>query len=707
MKRLIGLVPLWIPLLVLVAVLIVQLQYPSLFLTLRNFVFDGYQHWQPRQDAESPVIIVDIDDASLKRLGQWPWPRTKMASLVERVEQMGASAIALALLLTDPDRSTPNEFLSPHFNDPAIRRLAELLPDHDDLLAESIAKAPVAVGFYLSPIAGDEPPPVHKAGFAFAGPDPTAHLPSFEGAICTLPRLVAAAQGNGALNFIPGLDGRVRRVPFLIRHKDGLYPSLAAEALRLALDRPSYTLKSLPGKGDLLMRVGKTTVPLNSRGELWIHYARLRPEQYIPAWRIFDDNLETDIIHNAIVLIGASASGLADRHMSPLGDSITGVEIHLQVVEQVLNQSFLSRPSWGNGAEIVVQVLLGLALIALVAYAGAVWGALLVSLSVAAAFSWSAYAFAEHGWLLDPLSGSATLLAVYIVALVTRYIKAEKERRWIQRAFSSYVSPNLVQHLIQHPEDLRLGGERRECSFVLTDLADFTPLIEGSDPAELTSLINEYIDRMTAIAFAHDGTLDRIVGDAVAVMFSAPVAQPNHAQRAVACALAMDEFAHQFKKRKRAEGLPIGETRIGVHSGMVIVGNFGGSSQLDYRALGDAINTASRLEGANKFLGTRVCVSGATVRQCPGFTGRPVGVLHLKGKAHGIEAFEPVTPSEERSRAILRYQESYRSLEQDDGCAERLFAILDQEFPHDPLIRFHLRRLREGERGTTIVFQGK
>jgi adenylate cyclase len=290
---------------------------------------------------------------------------------------------------------------------------------------------------------------------------------------------------------------------------------------------------------------------------------------------------------------------------------------------------------------------------------------------------------------------------------VTRRLQAEREQAWIRHAFSSYVSPNLVQHLIEHPDELRLGGERRECSFVMSDLAGFTALVEASEPETLLALLNEYLDGMLAIAFRHDGTLDRIVGDAVAVMFGAPVAQPDHAARAIACAREMDEFARAFSAEKRAAGVALGNTRIGVHSGAVIVGNVGGRNVLDYRPLGDAINTAARLESVNRHLGTRLCVSGDTARLCPDFVGRPVGTLVLKGKTQGVPAFEPATPEAAEAPRFARYMAAFGLMERDDPAAIDAFAYLVAEAPEDGLAAFHLERLRRGERGSLIVLGEK
>ncbi|MGI9551943.1 MAG: adenylate/guanylate cyclase domain-containing protein, partial [Aurantibacter sp.] len=234
-------------------------------------------------------------------------------------------------------------------------------------------------------------------------------------------------------------------------------------------------------------------------------------------------------------------------------------------------------------------------------------------------FDWGiADDFINALFLMNIIGISLLVFAIqyYFVSKRTLFLKLlEDKNQWIKDAFSAYVSPNLVNHLLKNPEELKLGGERRECTFVFTDLVGFTPLIEKSDPETLVADLNEYFEGMIDIVFRHEGTVSKIVGDAITVMFSAPVIQEDHAERAVACALEMDAYAQNFAAEKQKKGIDMGRTRIGVNTGNVIIGNMGSKNQLDYRALGDAINTAARLESANKQLGTRVCVSETTVEQ--------------------------------------------------------------------------------------------
>lgn len=283
----------------------------------------------------------------------------------------------------------------------------------------------------------------------------------------------------------------------------------------------------------------------------------------------------------------------------------------------------------------------------------------------------------------------------------------ENKHRWIKEAFSAYVSPNLVEHLIKHPEELNLSGERRECTFVFTDLAGFTRLVEESNPATIVSILNEYIEEMTLIAFRHEGTIDKIVGDGMAVIFSAPVFQEDHAQRGLACAMEMYRFTQSFAERKRKAGIAIGHTRIGVNTGSVIIGNIGSKSQFDYRAIGDAVNTASRLESANKQLGTHICVSRSTLSHAPDFPFRPIGSLMLAGKSQAVEVGEPIDSARADSDWLSDYAAAFHLLEQEDPRAMAVFSELNARHPEDELIAFHYNRLQSGILSSEIVMNGK
>jgi adenylate cyclase len=411
-----------------------------------------------------------------------------------------------------------------------------------------------------------------------------------------------------------------------------------------------------------------------------------------------------------IVLVGSSAAGLMDLRASPRAEVIPGVLAHATALEQVLSGQHLSRPPWAQGLEALL-LFLGSMTVGLVALGAPVRRAALVlatGLAALAGGSW--FAFTAGGLLLDAINPALAMLAVFVLGGGVHAWITERRQRWLRTAFARYVSPNRVAHLVANPGLLQLGGQRQVCSFVFTDLTDFTRMMETGDPALAVAQLNEYLDGMLAIVFRHEGTLDRIVGDAIAVLFSAPVPQADHRQRALACALDMHAFAQAHARDRQAEGVDWGNTRIGVHSGEVIVGNFGGSRMFDYRALGDPVNTAARLEAANKHLGTRVCVSAAIFEACAGTTMRPVGRVLLKGKQQALEVATPEAALEVADCAPLQaYLDAVQVLRAGEAAADALavFEALARDFPRDPLVALHLGRLRAGEASDLIVLGEK
>ncbi len=281
--------------------------------------------------------------------------------------------------------------------------------------------------------------------------------------------------------------------------------------------------------------------------------------------------------------------------------------------------------------------------------------------------------------------------------------KADAERA--QATLSRYFSPNVATALAKDPDCLSPGGERRFATFLFTDLADFTSLVEITDSDVIVDLLNDYLDHLAQIVFEYDGTVMKVVGDAVHAIFGAPVDQADHARKAVDCALAIDRFAVDFQKRMNAKDIPLGVTRIGINSGQAIIGNFGGDYFFDYTAYGDAVNIAARLETANKPLGTRICASENVVKQITGFEGRPAGILLLKGKSQMLKAFEPLTSEQFSSPENAKYLEAYRKLEEGDVGARQAFAALVGQYDNDPLTMFHLSRLLAGETGAEIDFE--
>ena len=665
---------------------------PIAIQVVQNITFDQFQRWSPRVQGAHSVTVVDIDDASLERIGQWPWPRDTVAALTTQLNRAAPAAIAYDILWSEADRQHGN----------------------DALLAQSFATGNVVIGFAMQRERGNMTDgivvPPQRARYVIAGASPSGFLHGFDSAVDALPALRTAAAGYGALTFMPDADGLIRRVPLLLRRGGEIVPSLAAEALRVALHTDNYLLRTDMAAGLTDVRIGKYVIPTTANGDIWIHYAKDARSHSIPAWKILAGQLTESALAGQIVLVGTSAQGLMDVRFNPLGGVLPGVAIHAQILEQIMGGGVLARPSWSTAAELLALAVFGMAIGLL-----ALTSAALVALMYAALFMillWSLawLAFDHAGLLLEPALPSIVVAASYVAASVVRHVMSERRHRWIKTAFSRYISPNLVMYLIKHPDQLELSGRRQECSFVFTDLTGFTRMMEMIDPQQAVMLLNGYLDQMTAIAFAHQGTLDRIVGDAVAVMLSAPVAQADHRQRALDCALEMQRFSVQYVAQCQISGVDFGRTRIGVHTGYVIVGNFGSSSMFDYRALGDVVNTASRLEGANKYLGTWMCVSAETFSGCDGVQARQIGQLLLAGRQTAITVYEPIDPLatlQPDSDYVRAYQLAYQSMQAKDPRAAEAFKLLQAQRTDDTLVHFHLHRLATGQVGDVIELAAK
>lgn len=695
-----------VPLIAIAAALVAYRLEPLPLRALRNAAFDQYQRWDQRVHADSPVKVVDIDEDTLAKVGQWPWPRTRVAELLRRLQDAGAASVTFDVVFSEPDRTSPSAALDTWRPPEALRRSIAELPDHDAVFAKQIAQGRVV----LSHVLRDDMPMPRDFSYPFTirtkGPSALPYLHGYRGSVVALPALQAAAAGHGSFNFSPDSDGIVRKAPVFLRMGSEIVPSMAAEALRVALGAQTYLLKTSPedGAGVESVGIGNFTIPTTREGEVWLRFTRGWQSRTIPAWKVLAGEVPAAALKDNIVLVGTSAAGLMDLRFSPLGGTIPGVEAHAHMLDQIVADDHLIYPNWAPALEMALIVFGGL----LVGFVGLSSTALAATVTVAAILAAAGggawYLYTSQGLLLDPATPGLALIVTFAGSSLYHHVMSERRQRFLKRAFARYVSPNRVAHLVENPDELQLGGTRRECSFIFTDLAGFTTVMEKLDPAAAVALLNQYLDRMVHIAFEHEGTLDRIVGDAVALMFSAPLEQPDHRARAVRCAEAMHRFAAEFAAEQKARDIAFGVTRIGVHTGEVTVGNFGGQNFFDYRALGDPVNTAARLEAVNKFFGTLVCVSEATLSGAPGVAARPVGKLVPKGKTEPLKVFQPLFSADvEHCAPLEEYLEAYDMMVKDDPSAVEAFAQLALRFPSDPLLKLHVRRLRNGELGDTIA----
>ena len=422
--------------------------------------------------------------------------------------------------------------------------------------------------------------------------------------------------------------------------------------------------------------------------------------------------LPKDWFAGKVVLIGSDLP-LVDRHRTPfvaaLGSregELPGVVTFAHAIAQLMDGR--QPPHMGFAGDVTLILLLSATGLLFALFDVSMVGKGFAYVIGLALFWAGGAAVYRYGGVMIPLLAPTISFAVGS-SLGIAYLgrRDRRQKHFIRGAFSHYVSPAIVDQLVENPSQLDVGGERRELTYLFTDLANFTSLTESTEPSVLVPLLNEYLDGLCEIMFNHGATIDKIVGDAVVGFFNAPLDQANHQARAVATALALDAFGQAFVAKQAEKGLEVGITRIGVHSGPAIIGNFGGERFFDYTAHGDMVNTAARLESVNKHLGTRICISGVTARACANVAFRPVGALVLKGKTEGLEVFEPLADGEVDSAATAAYRKAFELLQNNHSGALEGFREVLELNPSDPLAKFHISRLEKGQSGATIVMEEK
>ncbi|MFH0984989.1 MAG: adenylate/guanylate cyclase domain-containing protein [Candidatus Omnitrophota bacterium] len=638
-----------IPALILLAVLALQYSFPSQIESVRAKVFDVFQMIKPRVYQDTPVRIIDIDDESLEKFGQWPWPRTILAKLVTRLAAGGASVITFDGVFPESDRTSPQNML-PIWGEGAtselLRAQLEMIPDHDTLFAKAIAKAPVVLAFGLT----NEPHarlPALKTGFLEHGTGKDRAMnhirPIFKGAVVNLPDLEKAARGNGCFNMGAEWDNIVRRVPSIFRLNDILYPALILETMRIYQGASAYkiTLAGATGEtsfgentGLVSVKTGLLDIPIDAMGRIWLYDTGYKKERFIPAWKILsDDNALREMGGEKVLFIGASAMAMKDLRATPLNPRAAGVEVHAQIMEQMFLGDFLERPDWASGLEFTFLTLLGILLILILPRAGAVRCAVIAFLAIAGAFGVCWYAFVRWHFLIDPVFPSFAVFGIYLASSFLNFLGTERERGQIRGAFGRYLSPALVERLAKNPGQLKLGGEIRPMTFLFMDIRNFTGIAENFTPEELTQFMNSFLTPMTDIILQRGGTIDKYMGDCIMAFWNAPFEDKDHALHACESALMMQEFL------RTTQGFEKVRVGIGINSGNACVGNMGSEQRFDYTALGDEVNLASRIEGLSKNYGVTAVVGQNTLAASPGFATIEIDLIRVKGKTKPVKLF--------------------------------------------------------------------
>jgi adenylate cyclase len=588
---------------------------------IRVRTFDFFQRIDPRQKTARPVTIVDIDDKSLEKFGQWPWPRTRIADLITELTRLGAVVIAFDAVFSEPDRLNPADAADTFRNlDEDTRAKLRALPSNDEVFAEAIRKSRVVLG---ESGAAEEMAALDKTlpvtGLAMLGEEPQRFMFEFPGLLRNTKVLEHAAAGRGLFTIKPERDGIVRRVPMIMLAQGQTMPSLSFEMLRVATGSGTILIKSEKA-GIKSLGIKGFQLPTDGNGQLWVHYARQDPSLYVPVMNVLEKTVAPEMIAGKLILIGTSAVGLNDIKTTPVSQNMPGVEIHAQILESALTGDVISQPIYGIAVEFATALLFGLLVIAFAPLFGPVTLVALGAAFATALIGTSAYFYMQHRLLIDFTYPLMSTTAIYLTLIFSSFVREQQQRRQIRSAMGRYVSPALVEQLAQSPEKLVLGGEEREMTIMFSDMRGFTSISETykNDPQGLTALMNRFLTPLTNAILNRKGTIDKYMGDAIMAFWNAPLDDKDHELNACEAAVDMlarvDELNQAREQEAKEEGRPFIPLNIGVglNTGICVVGNMGSDQRFDYSVFGDSVNLASRLEGQSKEYGFPIIVGSKT-----------------------------------------------------------------------------------------------
>ncbi len=669
------------------------------------------------------IALVTIDEKSLDELGRWPWPRIRVAQLLDALVKAEAKVVGFDIVWAEPDENAELKNLSALKQKLAKQKLlnrdlenyfseAIKKADSDRILAESLGYSRRAIlgyffHFALKDGSGSEKktpqkdlPALSSFNLVKFTSEEAAKVPLFEAeyAEVNIPVISEAAEGAGYFNIFPDRDGTVRWIPLTIKYQDRYYCALSLAVLQKFMDNAPLALR-IAEFGVEQMRLGNLLIPTNEEGRLLINYRG--PQKTFPHYSA------TDVIHGRvpekafrgkIVLVGATAIGIYDMRVTPFEHVFPGLEIHANVIDSILQRQFLYRPNWITLLDILAIVVIGVILGLFLPQVKALWGALIGGLFFFSILVLGKFLFEAQGVWMNNTYPLLNLVLVYLGVTGYRYMTEEMEKKRVRGAFQHYLSASVVEEMLKNPEKLKLGGEKKDLTVLFSDIRGFTSISERMTPEALVKLLNEYLTRMTDIVFKYDGLLDKYMGDAIMAVWGAPLDQPDHARRACHTALDMVQELRKLQKKWTAEGLPLLNIGIGVNAGPMVVGNMGSDRRFDYTVLGDSVNLGSRLEELNKIYGTNIIISEMTYGRIGGeFLARELDSVRVKGKDQPVKIYEllahktKVPPEQEALAtdfqvALIEYRKGNW-----EKTRETLQAIL-AKFPQDGPAKLYLER---------------
>ncbi|MHB1174754.1 MAG: CHASE2 domain-containing protein [Sulfuriferula sp.] len=654
------------------------------------------------------VVIVNIDEKSLKQIGRWPWGRDKLAELTTRLfEHYSVAAVGYDVVFAEPDTSSglpaleklsATRFKHDQSFAHALKNARPLL-DYDGRFAASLHSGPTVLGYYFTPYPGTSgvlPKPAFAPG-AMAGQD--KGFINNQGYGGNLSALQANAAGAGFFNMLADFDGVTRRMLMLQKYQGADYEALSLATLLTAFGSPlSYERVADAGSHytHLALVADGLRVPVDSQAAVYVPYRAYPGYRYYSAADILAQRIPAGELENAIVLVGTTAPGLLDLRVTPVARSYPGVEIHANLISGILDDTIRYTPGYARDLTMailgVLGVLLALILPRLTPLRGAILSLILAGLMVAGNYwAW------QHRLVLPLAAPLVLILGLMLLNMAWGFFSETRARRQITGLFGQYVPPDLVEEMSQDPSRFNMHSESKELSILFSDVRGFTTISETLAPQQLSDLLNEFLGAMTQVIHQRMGTIDKYMGDCIMAFWGAPMDNPNHARDAVLAGMEMQAALTELNKTFAAKGWPELHVGVGINTGRVSVGNMGSKFRIAYTVMGDVVNLASRLEGITKFYMAPVVVGEGTRAALPDMEFIELDLVRVKGKELPVAIFQPLGLQGEVDAATLAAAQrfagalaAYRAQRWDE--AETLLSALQAETP-SKLYTLYIERL--------------
>lgn len=701
----------WLALLVMHEVTILRLGFVE---RLDAAIYDLSLERSAPRGPDDRISILDIDEASLKSVGRWPWSREKMAALVDRLYgDYGIAAMGFDVIFAEPDVSSGIDTLDrlakrelsadPQF----INRYLRLRPqlDYDGRFAAALSGKTLALGYYfITPglpegVTGALPPPNLPATALGRTADGLVEAIGYGG---NLKQFQDAAGIAGYFSVLPDADGTMRKIHLLTRYQGGLYEAFSAATLRAAFG--GEPLAAGVDETHLLGRsyrqpwveVAGIRVNLNADGSAWVPYRAGVPFPYVSAKDVLAGKTDKAALENRVVLVGSTAPGLADLRVTPFSSSFPGVEIHAHMIAGMLDGDTGYTPPWSQDAILAITLIFGLLLAIFLPLIGPVYGLGLTILLLGGLAGGQFAAWQQH-WILPVAGPLVTVIGLYLLSTAYGFLAETRNKRQITKLFGQYVPPELADEMSRDPTHYSMEGQSREMTVLFSDIRGFTNFSEKLPPTELAEVLNSYLSAMTAIVQQNRGTIDKYIGDAVMAFWNAPLDMPNHAEAAVQTALDMQAALLALNEQFAARNWPHVKIGVGVNSGRMSVGNMGSTFRMSYTVMGDAVNLGSRLEGITKQYGVGILATQTTVDADDRHVFMKIDDVRVKGKEEPVAIYEPlglkgaIEPAElDRASRFEQAYAAYQHQQWDE--AETLLKALNTESPR-ALYDIYLERI--------------